>query len=550
MAYAEEQARLAKKRQLAQALIQQGSQPQGMQAGRTFVGPTAISSLASLAGIVAGGVMDRKLEKKEKGLNEERRKQLADMLRGISGGAPSGPQGPTNARPAGMIGEEGWKGPADAEGFDIDLSRPKIDNKDGSFSTEKTITVGMDGRQYNIPTIWNGQQVSSDQAVQNARQAMQRGEKFPSFSTIPEAEQAARARSTEIGNVRSNQPAMPADPQRESMLQFLQGLPLEQQEALIGQQAMAKLFPSAKEGFTLGAGQKRYDASGKVIAEGPVDPKSLFGGVSPSDFTPESLREFQQTGDYGALKPRGGGKNIGNFNPGDYTPQSFAKFIKSNDPNDLQRYITPANPSVQIIGGVPTVVQPDRAGGAPTQAPLSTLPNEAAAKGTLAGAEAAGKASGTAVAEAKIDLPRVQANAAQTIDLLERIKTHPGLDYGVGLWSKAPVIPGTPQADFVALTEQLQGKQFLEAYQSLKGGGQITEVEGTKAENAIARMQRAQSKPAFIQAATEFQDIVRKGVERAQQKADQPEPQSQTRKTVGGKQYVQINGEWYEDDGT
>lgn len=208
------------------------------------------------------------------------------------------------------------------------------------------------------------------------------------------------------------------------------------------------------------------------------------------------------------------------------------------------------NMVVREVGGVPTVVDPTRARGISTT-PLSSLPQEAAAAGTLAGAKASGELTGKTTTEAKFDLPRVEANAQQTIDILEKIKQHPGLDYGVGLWSKAPVIPGTPQADFVALTEQLRGKQFLEAYQTLKGGGQITEVEGAKAENAIARMQRAQSKKAFVDAATEFQGIVRKGVERARQKAGAPAtPASQNRKTVGGKQYVQIDGQWYEDDGT
>ena len=41
----------------------------------------------------------------------------------------------------------------------------------------------------------------------------------------------------------------------------------------------------------------------------------------------------------------------------------------------------------------------------------------------------------------------------------------------------------------------------------------------TKAQNAIARMQRAQSKPAFLDAATEFQGIISKGVENARRKA-------------------------------
>lgn len=83
------------------------------------------------------------------------------------------------------------------------------------------------------------------------------------------------------------QPGMEAlapNPQQESMLSFLQSLPLEQQEALVGQQALTKLFPSTKEGFTLKDGEKRFDASGKVIAE-----------VAPSAKDPvAAIQEYQQ----------------------------------------------------------------------------------------------------------------------------------------------------------------------------------------------------------------------------------------------------------------
>jgi hypothetical protein len=80
-------------------------------------------------------------------------------------------------------------------------------------------------------------------------------------------------------------------------------------------------------------------------------------------------------------------------------------------------------------------------------------------------------------------------------------------------------IVGTDAADFNVLLKQVQGKQFLQAYETLKGGGQITEVEGAKAEAAIARMNDAQSEPAFLESLKEFKEIIRGGVERAQRGA-------------------------------
>jgi hypothetical protein len=62
--------------------------------------------------------------------------------------------------------------------------------------------------------------------------------------------------------------------------------------------------------------------------------------------------------------------------------------------------------------------------------------------------------------------------------------------------------------DTIPIIQQLQGKTFLQAFESLKGGGQITEIEGKKAEQAIARLQRTQSTEAFIEALLELREII------------------------------------------
>lgn len=56
----------------------------------------------------------------------------------------------------------------------------------------------------------------------------------------------------------------------------------------------------------------------------------------------------------------------------------------------------------------------------------------------------------------------------------------------------------------------------------LKGGGQITEIEGMKAEQAMARMDRAQSEAEFKQALTDFRDAVKAGMDKLRQRAGQP----------------------------
>jgi hypothetical protein len=65
------------------------------------------------------------------------------------------------------------------------------------------------------------------------------------------------------------------------------------------------------------------------------------------------------------------------------------------------------------------------------------------------------------------------------------------------------------------LLDQLKGQTFLEAFQSLKGGGAITQVEGTKAEQAIARLNTAQSDEAFEQALRELAEVAQSAKRRA-----------------------------------
>lgn len=149
-----------------------------------------------------------------------------------------------------------------------------------------------------------------------------------------------------------------------------------------------------------------------------------------------------------------------------------------------------------------------------------------ALQGQLAGAKESGKLIGKTTTQAQIDLPRVVASTDQTIGIIDQMLQHPGLPGAVGMknWSSGfglmdSPAAGTKEADFMALRDQLGGKQFLEAYEILKGGGQITQIEGEKATNAIARMQTAQSEEAFKAAAKEFREIVTAVRDRAVKKA-------------------------------
>ena len=78
--------------------------------------------------------------------------------------------------------------------------RPIIRNPDYSGSSERGITVESadlnQGQITNIPSIWDGQQLSEREAI---ARAVQSGQRFPSFGTMDEAVQASIANSRMLG---------------------------------------------------------------------------------------------------------------------------------------------------------------------------------------------------------------------------------------------------------------------------------------------------------------------------------------------------------------
>lgn len=152
---------------------------------------------------------------------------------------------------------------------------------------------------------------------------------------------------------------------------------------------------------------------------------------------------------------------------------------------------------------------------------------------SVAQARARGKEFGEAGAQAEINLPTVLSKGKQAIELIDQMigdqgkelkpgqkpkPAHPGFSSYVGatLTPGVRFVEGSDTAGYEAMQKQLMGGAFLQAFESLKGGGQITQIEGEKATNAITRMSKAQSEAEYVKAAREFQDVIRKGVERAQ----------------------------------
>lgn len=131
---------------------------------------------------------------------------------------------------------------ADPNGSPIDTSRPIVENPDGSFSTERSITVTTDGlnggKPTNIPTIWDGKELPHKEAI---NRAIQSGNTYAAFNSIDEAVDAAKKRSSTIGQIRQK------DRQPRNIVQ-------EQSQAQQQEPNMTRSWPAAIGDFVSRAG--------------------------------------------------------------------------------------------------------------------------------------------------------------------------------------------------------------------------------------------------------------------------------------------------------
>ena len=102
---------------------------------------------------------------------------------------------------------------------------------------------------------------------------------------------------------------------------------------------------------------------------------------------------------------------------------------------------------------------------------------------------------------------------------IEGILADPALETSTGMLSVLQNVPGTSQRRFGARARQLEGQAFLQAFESLKGAGQITEIEGTKATQAIGRLDTAQAPEDYREALEELRDLLKVGIERGREQS-------------------------------
>lgn len=120
---------------------------------------------------------------------------------------------------------------------------------------------------------------------------------------------------------------------------------------------------------------------------------------------------------------------------------------------------------------------------------------------------------------------------ADSIDTtLKQLETHPGLTDITGakgggailsyVGKKEP-IQGTNASGAKALLDQVKGQQFLQAFEGLKGGGQISEKEGEAATKALSAINSATSEKDLVKNIKTLREIMAKAKTRAINRAGQ-----------------------------
>ena len=111
------------------------------------------------------------------------------------------------------------------------------------------------------------------------------------------------------------------------------------------------------------------------------------------------------------------------------------------------------------------------------------------------------------------------ANSEMMLTNIDNLLNDPALGQALGIegFLREPFVKlklDTETGRVKGRLDQIKGAVFLQAFESLKGGGQITELEGIKAEQARARLSTAVSEEDFREALQELRFYTEQGIRR------------------------------------
>jgi hypothetical protein len=217
---------------------------------------------------------------------------------------------------------------------------------------------------------------------------------------------------------------------------------------------------------------------------------------------------------------------------------------------------TAASTTAAVAPAVPGT----RTAPATTATPVATAPALASApagrRPTMTEIEAQGTAEKKVAEVTAEDRAKIINNYGQikeNVDIIENLGkelvNHPGFSVSVGA-SVQPgfqFIPGTDKASFYSRFEEIKGKQFLAAIETLKGTGAISDAEGRAATAAVSRLSTAQNEQEFRKAQHEFTSMMKRYADRASIKVgrepiyNEPTMSQQVKENAEAKRWLQKN---------
>lgn len=311
-------------------------------------------------------------------------------------------------------------------------------------------------------------------------------------------------------------------PQMQAAGELVQGLPLEAQQQIAERGALETLFPKQQKALEQPNSVREFEYAKQNGFKGTFQDWIIAGGQSSR---PSAVKEWD--------------------------------FYSNLPPELQQRYLEmKRNPNffVKDVNQVPTVVHPTVGVGTSVN-PLSTQTSENAAAQERKRNEATGAEVGKAEGAIQGGIETKGANAVGVENLLDIAEPLIDVATGSGVGNAADKVAAyfghaTDGAEAINSLKTLQASLIqsmprLEGPQSDADRQLYVEAAGQIGDPKVP----APIKKAAVKTVRAIQT---KYKQRAGMQDTPPAQasQSQERKSIGGKTYVQINGDWYEDDGT
>ena len=208
----------------------------------------------------------------------------------------------------------------------------------------------------------------------------------------------------------------------------------------------------------------------------PATPTDPYANLSKNQ---RQMLAFSALSDAGAALA---GRQGGNFN---------AMLGRFNDQIDMGRKAKAAQQRTQLLGGLGTSREAILAAAAQgfIDGPTAKLMIEELDRQKTEKTEIAGKAALMARIDALMNDPNLE-DALGFEGIVRGFASTVGLDPNVARVNE--------------MIKQIRGDVFLQAFEKLKGGGQITELEGQKAEQAMARLGQMQGYDDYVNSLKEL----------------------------------------------